>query len=200
MFIKTLGTDPGFYFLWITVIMFSICCHEAAHAYAAYHEGDRTAVDEGYLTLNPLRVMGWQSIIFLILCGIAWGSVPVRRDMMRRRHSPLLVSLAGPGMNLALIAVSAVGYAIVSRVLPPEASTIFGLGISANCFLLLFNMLPIPVFDGWELYRALFPALRRVSYEQAQQWGLALLLIILVTGLHSYIWIAASRVEMLLTI
>jgi Zn-dependent protease len=31
----------------------SLCLHEFAHAYMAYHSGDRSVEEQGYLTLNP---------------------------------------------------------------------------------------------------------------------------------------------------
>lgn len=191
--------DPGFYLSWVTVVMFSVCCHEAAHAYVAAREGDDTAAVNGFLTLNPLRVMGLYSIVFLALFGIAWGAVPVQPHRFRRRYSHLLVALAGPGTNMLLIAISAVGYAFLSRQLPQEMSFMLEIGIAANAFLLLFNLLPVPMLDGWELYRTIFPALRKVSPEQAQQWGFGILLVILLTGMHTYIWRAAMSLATVLT-
>ena len=199
MFIMTLTTDPGVYLMWVTVIAFSICCHEFAHAWVACREGDSTAVEQGYLTMNPLRVMGMQSLVFLALFGIAWGSVPVRPAAMRRRHSHLLVAMAGPVMNLILagagVAVCAIMIRTASALAGLAANPVFDMFLTigtANFFLFMFNLLPVPVFDGWELYRSLFPALRRVPPQQAQQWGFGLLLVILLTGAYGYIWRFAS--------
>ena len=37
--------------LWV----FSVCIHEWGHAFVAYHGGDYTVKDKGYLTLNPIH-------------------------------------------------------------------------------------------------------------------------------------------------
>ena len=77
MFIQYISTDPVFYFGWIVLAAFSICCHEYAHAYVALRVGDDTAARDGHLTLNPLVQMGFQSMLMLVFFGIAWGAVPV---------------------------------------------------------------------------------------------------------------------------
>jgi Zn-dependent protease len=73
MFIQQALTDPFLYFGWITFVVFSICCHEYAHAYTALRFGDDTAARNGHLTLNPLVQMGLQSLIVLALFGLAWA-------------------------------------------------------------------------------------------------------------------------------
>ena len=50
----------GFEFSWelpilLAVFIFSMTCHEMAHAYVAYKFGDDTAKREGRITLNPLK-------------------------------------------------------------------------------------------------------------------------------------------------
>lgn len=78
LFITQLFEDPQRFFIWLLVVIFSICCHEFMHAWAALKQGDPTAADEGHLTLNPMKQMGPFSLVMLAVCGIAWGRVPVR--------------------------------------------------------------------------------------------------------------------------
>lgn len=33
--------DPQRFFIWLLVVIFSICCHEFMHAWAALKQGDR---------------------------------------------------------------------------------------------------------------------------------------------------------------
>ena len=96
MFIEQLLDHPVYFITWVAVVTFSICVHEFMHAWTALTQGDSTAQREGYLSLNPLKVMGLRSLIMLVLIGVAWGAVPVNPRAMRRSYSPVLVACAGP--------------------------------------------------------------------------------------------------------
>ena len=102
LFIRYLFEDPRYYIFWIVSVAFSICVHEFCHAATASTFGDNTARANGFMSLNPLRVMGPSSLICLALFGIAWGAVPVNPWSYRKRYQPSLVSAAGPFANLLL--------------------------------------------------------------------------------------------------
>ena len=72
LFITNLWRDPYFFFGAAFLVVFSICCHEFMHAWVAMKEGDCTAADAGHLTLNPLKQMGWFSLLLFAFLGIAW--------------------------------------------------------------------------------------------------------------------------------
>ncbi len=161
LFITRLTQDPYNFFLWIFLVIFSICFHEYCHAQVALWEGDTTARDNGHLTLNPLKQMGPFSLLMLVFIGIAWGQVPVNPQRMRRKISPLLVSLAGPFSNLLLYVVFTVllyltvilfkGTDHVTEA--QNAVRLFMLGAVLNFVLFAFNMLPAPPLDGFELFK-----------------------------------------------
>jgi len=199
MFIDVLRTDPVFYITWVVVVAFSVCMHEAAHAWVAATQGDTTAWRAGYLTLNPLKVMGVGSLVMLALVGIAWGAVPVNPRTMRRRYSPALVACAGPGANLALAITFAFLAAVVQKFGTPEirqtSAVLLTTGIGANCFLLIFNMLPFPVFDGWALYSWLLPQLRRVGAQAGNRASLIAILVIFITPIGGWLWQLAFRLR-----
>ena len=115
LFITQLFEDPQRFFIWLLVVIFSICCHEFMHAWAALKQGDPTAADEGHLTLNPMKQMGPFSLVMLAVCGIAWGRVPVRPWQMRHRHSDALVSLAGPATNFGLFLIFGILFYVCYR-------------------------------------------------------------------------------------
>jgi len=46
--------DPQLLLLVIPVLLVSIIVHEVSHGWAAFFLGDRTALDAGRLTLNPI--------------------------------------------------------------------------------------------------------------------------------------------------
>jgi Zn-dependent protease len=173
IFISKLFSDPQEYFLWILLVVFSVCVHEFFHALTALWQGDRTAADNGHLTLNPFVQMGITSLIVLCLMGLAWGSVPVTPSRMRHRYSHVLVSISGPLANALLFTVFCIACAVSVIVFKqkPENSpyeaivVLFGTGAILNVVLFLFNMLPIPPLDGFSLLAYFFPAAARRDSE-----------------------------------
>lgn len=55
------------------IVIFSITLHELAHGWAAIWQGDRTPIETGHMTWNPLVHMGWASLLMFAIVGIAWG-------------------------------------------------------------------------------------------------------------------------------
>ena len=165
MLIKTLFTDPRFFASSVLVVVFSICLHEFLHAWAALKMGDPTAADRGHLTMNPFRQMGIVSLIMLVLVGFCWGAVPVDRRNLRHKYSDLRVSLAGPFTNLGLFLVLGLIAGLAYRFMPhvTEGSKqeflimMFFQGSFMNMVLFLFNMLPVPGFDGYSLIENFVP-------------------------------------------
>jgi len=140
--------------------------HEAAHAWVAHLLGDDTAKDEGRLTLNPIvHIDLWGTILIPALnvlfsssIGlIGWARpVPVNPGNLRHwRRDELLIALAGPVSNL-LLAIPPV--AIGMYCLTPDSpwqklATTFAY---VSIYLGIFNLLPIPPFDGWNIVRHVF--------------------------------------------
>ena len=184
IFLNYLFNAPAYYFCWVISVAFSICVHEYSHAATASYFGDNTARYNGYMTLNPLRVMGVSSMICLALFGIAWGAVPVNPWAYRKKHQPSLVSAAGPLSNLAL----AVAFGILFRIfrqlpLPVAASLVFFTEVAchANALLFVFNMLPIPMLDGWGVLEPFVPAMYRLSPQTRNNISMACIVILWIT-------------------
>ena len=195
MFIEFLWQQPAFYLSWILVVVFSICMHEFTHAWVAHRQGDDTASANGYLSLDPRRVMGYQSLIALALFGIAWGAVPVDPRRFRHPAGAALVALAGPLAN----AVLAVLFALILTVIGlfqshlPEGLLnalvlFFGVGVQANSLLLVFNLLPIPMLDGWGVAEAILPPLQRLTAEQRGTYSLIAILLIWFSPLKNIVF------------
>lgn len=157
MFIEYLSKNPRFFFAAVIAVVFSICLHELAHGLAAVRLGDRTPIETGHMTLNPLVHMGVHSILAMLIMGIAWGAMPVNERRLRGRLAPALVAAAGPAMNalLAIITLTSLGlwhrFAEFGGEVPDQVNNawyllwIFGY---MNVVLLLFNLIPIPPLDG----------------------------------------------------
>ena len=164
-FIQYLWENPKFFFSWMLFVVFSVSLHEFMHAFVALKEGDDTAARLGHLTLNPFRQMGIVSLIMLVLVGFCWGAVPVDRRNLRHKYSDLRVSLAGPFTNLGLFLVFGLIAGLAYRFMPhvTEGSKqeflimMFFQGSFMNMVLFLFNMLPVPGFDGYSLIENFVP-------------------------------------------
>ena len=164
LFVTKLFEDPAFYISTVASFAGSICFHEYCHAFAAHHLGDDTAKEGGYMTLNPLKVMGWMSIAALLLFGFSWGAVPVKRDDPSRLRRAA-ISAAGPLSNLLLLSIVALLLKWVCASVPTAAVGGFAYycrlflicALYANAILFLFNILPIPMLDGWGIIEPILP-------------------------------------------
>ncbi len=113
--------------------------------------------------------------------------VPVVAQRMRNpRLHMMLVALAGPGMNLALGLAAAFALAgALALVEAPSAGNLFLLAnlenfIVINVFLAVFNLLPIPPFDGGHVVEGLLPRPLARRYAALGRYGFAILIVMLV--------------------
>lgn len=161
------------------LIIASICFHETCHVLAAHWQGDDTAIEHGYLSFNPLKLMGPFSLIVFFLAGIAWGAVPVDPRRFKRRWSDLVVSLAGPAANFFLGTCFSLAYAVMNRSsgaeTQPFVMKLVLMGATLNFMLAIFNMLPIPPLDGFAVVRHFFPRVGRTLATQS--WAQILLVV-----------------------
>ena len=197
MFIQKLWEEPDTYICWVIMVIFSVCIHELSHVYMALSQGDDTAAKQGYVTLDPLKLMGRHSLVALAFIGIAWGRVPVTPSKFRRGYSHALVAASGPGANLLLAVLFALAAAITQRFASsPELvrafTAFFGMGVLLNCLLAILNLLPIPMFDGWEIAALIAPRLNRIPQASRQQGGWIALMIIFFSPAQELLWHGAG--------
>ena len=209
LFFTQAFTDTESFLMITLVVVFSICLHEFFHAWTALHFGDTTAADRGHLTLNPLKQMGPMSIIMFLFLGFAWGAVPVNPAVLRarNRHAPALVALAGPATNFGLFLIGFFFYGFLQtriwNLVDNEAAGVtiillFRLLGGYNCFLCIFNLLPIPGLDGWNALTEYVPRLKNVNSEFAK--GITIFLIFLLLFLADDIFELAFQLMELSTV
>lgn len=148
------------------LVFVALPIHEWAHAFVAYKCGDDTPKLAGGLTLNPMAHIDILGAILIVLTGFGWGKpTPVNPNNFRHpRWDNVLVAYAGPLSNLLMgwlfyfldtclnqIPVSSVGAYNVLTLL------CYFFGVAGTiCFMLaVFNLLPIPMFDGFSIVEAL---------------------------------------------
>ncbi len=164
------ASSPMFLFEWVFWVIFSITLHELGHGWAAIRAGDRTPIELGHMTWNPLVHMGQMSLLMFAIVGIAWGAMPVNPSRFRGRWDDAIVALAGPAMNLLLalacvIVASLWNAFALSRVPEHVASNVdllFTWGAVLNFVLLFFNLIPVPPLDGSRVAATFFPSYDRV--------------------------------------
>lgn len=158
--------------------------HEWAHNYVAYRMGDRTPVEQGRLTLNPLVHINPMGFLMFVLIGFGvLGSAPINP---RRMHNPrwgyLAAVAGGPFSNLLLAILLGIIYRILIAVAPPVVISgqfslvVFLLGILTfmiymNLLLFLFNLIPLFPLDGWYIVYALLPPDLAYRWERTAQYS-----------------------------
>ncbi|AKM08874.1 site-2 protease family protein [Croceicoccus naphthovorans] len=179
----------------IPILVVSIVFHEVAHGWVARALGDHTAARLGRLTLNPIKHVDPVGTLLvpggLALMGgppFGWAKpVPVIKQRLRNpRYGMMAVAAAGPATNIALAAVFAVVLGLVARgIVPPVGAatewTLTGLqyAIFINLVLALFNLLPIPPFDGSHILEGLLPRSWAAGYEKLRPLGMIVIVLII---------------------
>jgi len=181
---------------WIFWVIFSITLHELAHGWAAIWQGDDTPRRLGRMTANPLVHMGPLSLLVFAVIGIAWGVMPVDPSRFRwRRRGRIVVSGAGPAMNIALAFVALTLMVIWLKVGPAEAviyenvAVFLWTGGWLNLVLALFNLLPIPPLDGSSILSGIsFRVYRLYQHPRAQIFSLAFIMIVFMTNAFGFVF------------
>ena len=140
-------------------VLFAITAHEAAHGFAAYHLGDKTAWQLGRVTLNPVpHIDPVGTILMPLLLYFATSGaflfgyakpVPVRFGSLRNpKRDMVWVALAGPGANL----------------------------------------FPLPPLDGGRILVGLLPYQQAVAVSKVEPWGFFIVMALVIMGLVNTLW------------
>lgn len=186
--------------LFFVVLIPSIIIHEVTHGAVALAFGDDTAKRAGRLTLNPIPhvdILGTVILpaILIMTAGVAFGwakPVPVSVDKLRNpRNDAVIVSLAGPLVNVLLAVVCGLLFSLLTphldklyflesgnlSVLPVGYQLLFLAGF-ANVLLAAFNILPLPPLDGSAILERFLPDRWLPSYYRMRPFMLVLPLIV----------------------
>lgn len=140
--------------------------HEFGHAWTAWKCGDDTARLQGRVSLNPLVHIDPIGTVLLPLLMIflptsvgrfiiGWAKpVPVNPYNLRNKNlDDILVTLAGPGMNLILAVLLTAAARVAWAFHSPDAADYFLRASSLSLLLCFFNLIPIPPLDGSHILR-----------------------------------------------
>ena len=172
--------------LYVLILLISVALHEFGHAFMADRLGDDTPRRQGRVTLNPLAHADLIGTIALPLVGaffgggFGWGK-PVQWQPHRvsRRISmstaKILVSVAGPAMNLVLGTVIALVHTIlVAQHVIEGVSGVGQILYTAsfiNYALFFFNLLPVPPLDGGHVAQSFMPYRYRNRYAEVARYA-----------------------------
>jgi len=194
----------SFELLALIALVPSVILHEISHGVVALAFGDDTAKTAGRVSLNPARhVDPFGSVIMPAMLLLAHlgpigyaKPVPVNVSRLRspRNHS-VLVSLAGPALNIVL----ALGCAFAIRSFVPLHTRVLaglgpapGIGLDAlpgwaqfvfaagyvNVILAAFNLIPLPPLDGSAVLERLLPRRLLPGYYRIRPYTMIVLLVV----------------------
>ena len=183
--------------IYIIPLLFAITLHEAAHGWIASKLGDHTARMMGRVTLDPTKhidpigTIAIPLVLLLSSSGFIFGwakPVPINFNALRNgKNGMIWVALAGPVANIVM-AVCWLFVMIIAINMNIAVLIEMGrIGILVNCVLAVFNLLPIPPLDGSRVISALLPNRLAYQYNQLEQYGLYILLGLMLLGGFNYL-------------
>ena len=176
-------------------IIIGLSFHEFAHAWVSDRLGDPTPRRQGRITLNPLAHIDWMGFICLVLVGFGWGK-PVSIDpryYKHRRRDEFLVAIAGVTMNLILAIILAIPARLMMAHVTNASDLVYNIfliiyyAVTINVVLMIFNMIPCPPLDGWNIITQIFKLDRYSWWYKVYQYGTWILLALIVFNITDMI-------------
>lgn len=196
------GQDAVLFVARVLAFCTAIPFHEAAHAWVSDKLGDPTARNMGRLTLNPIKHLDLWGLLAMLTIGIGWAKpVSINPNYYKDRKKGMALSaLAGPVSNLLL---GYVNYIIYKTILFAGVSawgqyglplwievvtTIFSYLALINVNLAVFNLIPIPPFDGSRVLGLILPEKQYFAIQKYEKYvmGALILLMFLIPRVTPY--------------
>lgn len=159
-------------------LLIAMTVHEFMHAWVGLKLGDTTALEEGRISLNPLRHIDPIMTVLLPLATLILFQTPILAAkpvpftpwaVRYREKGVALLAVAGPVSNLILATVASL---IAHRVQPGSGLFHFlVVFMQLNVGLFVFNLVPIPPLDGSRVLYAFLPESAQRVMDQIEPYG-----------------------------
>ncbi len=162
-------------------LVIGITFHEFSHAFIADQLGDHRPRALGRVSLNPMAHIDPVGALVFVLAGFGWGRpVPVNVYALRPgRIGMAMVAAGGPIANVIVALVAAVAYRVF------DMGGVGGFAMEAafwivlyNLLLAIFNLLPIPPLDGYNVLLAFAPPRLAFTIQRYAPYGVIVLLLL----------------------
>lgn len=200
-------TNLGLIVIYFVVVLVAISVHESAHALMSYLLGDDTARLQNRISLNPLNhIDPFMSVLLPVMLMMMnlpafGGAKPVIINSRKIKYSDYgmaLVALAGPMSNFLLAFLCFGGSALALKMNSEVLASLLLMSVRVNLGFMLFNLLPIPPLDGSRVVYALLPDSLQVAMQKIEQWGMILMLGLVIV-FNEVIFLYVSSVGQLIT-
>jgi len=199
----------------VLALAIAIIGHEIMHGWVAYMYGDTTAKNAGRLSINPIShvdlvgtiivpvSMYFLPMLFGADSGFLFGwakPVPINTATVIRKggyNAAMQVDLAGIVYNFTMAAFASI--AVVAMSQPTTTDSVYYIFAYLSLFQLLiinvvlgvFNLLPVPQFDGahFLMHLALKYKINTVAefFYKNERYGIIIMLIIIMTPIKEYV-------------
>ena len=166
----------------IVAVLLCLVVHEVCHGLAAYWLGDPTAKQSHRLSLNPIHHLDPFGLLMMVVVGFGWAKpVPVDPRYFRKpKQGMAITALAGPVSNFLLAYVSAILYSGLYAVLVVRGETtglalaleFFGVLMTLNIGLGIFNLIPFPPLDGSKVVAMFLSDRQYVQWMRLERYGM----------------------------
>ena len=184
-------------FAYAVILLIAIPIHECSHCFMAYLLGDDTGLRSGRVTLNPIRHWDPMGTIGILTVGIGWGKPapvnPVRGRKVSARAFMAITAAAGPISNILLSYIfMLIGKLILFLFGASNPNVVgyvcdaFQIAAQINVSLAIFNLLPIPPFDGSRILLVFLKERTYFKLMQYEQYIMIGVLLICWTGILDY--------------
>ncbi|EGD48728.1 peptidase M50 [Ruminiclostridium papyrosolvens DSM 2782] len=196
-------------------ILLGFVLHEFAHAITADKLGDPTPRNQGRITLDPRAHIDIIGFIMILLVGFGWAK-PVMtnpRHYKKPRRDDILVSLAGPFMNLLVAAgfllilklIAVTGFLSNNSVVLGNVADLLSYSAQINVVLFVLNLLPIPFFDGYHVIANIFNTWKYRFFTVLEQYSTIIFILLVISRVFdkiigipaSYIFISLYKLIIL---
>ena len=181
----------------LPAVLISLSVHESAHGYVANKLGDPTAKNLGRITLNPMKHFDLLGFLSMVIFRVGWAKpVPINaRNFKNPRRDMAISAAAGPLSNLCLAFIFAillkilnVAYGFITFTSETAFFVMYLLeimllsGVVLNINLMIFNLIPIPPFDGSRILYVFLPTELYFKVMRYERYIMIAFILLFATG------------------